>query len=147
MVASLKGRSPPPPGQAARGFARPAPPMAPGRGPDVRYLTNVPYVHHRTISNPVSQCGESRPAEDRKGLEHVVVVGLDVDEAVLVVVAGADNVALPDLADIGVAAAVPAPAAQGFPAREQFGGLELELLHRDVSGHGCLLRGRSPPGP
>ena len=33
---------------------------------------------------------------------------------------------------------------QGFPGREQLGGLELQLLHRDVSGHGASL-GRSPP--
>src|SRR5690348_1391451 len=35
---------------------------------------------------------------------------------------------------------------EGFPGREQLGGLELELLHRD-GGHGASL-GRSPPrGP
>ena len=33
-------------------------------------------------------------------------------------------------------------APEGFPAREQLGGLELEVLHRhSVSGHGVLLRG------
>ena len=50
------GRSPP--GQAARGIYLPGHPVAPGHGPDVRYLPNVLYVHHRTAFMP----GQSMPA-------------------------------------------------------------------------------------
>src|SRR5580704_18905855 len=50
-----------------------------------------------------------------------------------------------------VVALVRGHAPEGLPGREQLGGLELELLHRDVSGHGASLgaiapRARQPGG-
>src|SRR4029077_20965861 len=81
----------------------------------------------------VAAAGRGAAAEHADAAQDVVAAGdrADVDQA--------------ELASLGHAEArVAVPAVQGFPGREQLGGLELELLHRHVSGHGASL-GRSPP--
>src|SRR6201985_3453940 len=94
---------------------------------------------------PLRHCTAGQRCEpDRLELDgvaaEVAVKSGDLEEAPVLVRVADPVVHLGDAARVAAVADI-----QGFPGREQLGGLELQLLHRHVR-HWCLLRG-VPPGP